>query len=652
MEKIDISIVIVNYNVKDFLYKCLTSVRNASQKLSVETIVVDNDSKDGSLEFLQPKFPEVQFIALKENIGFGRANNLGFEKAKGKYILILNPDTILEESTLDVMKEYMDKNPDTGISGCKVLNDDGTFQLACRRGFPTPWAALTKLTGLQSLFPKSKLFAQYNQTYRSQDETYEIDAVIGAFMFARRDVIERLNGFDPEFFMYGEDIDLCFRTKKLGYSVDYVHSTSIIHFKGESTKRSTINDVKHFYEAMKIFASKHYGKSSFFLTFLKLGIFLRSIIAYLSKYSREIFIILVDLLIVNAALLSGTYFRFGSVLGFPEHAYPIVFIAVSLIIFFSMFFSGEYFESEHKITKSTFGYLISFFVLSSLTYFFKQYAFSRGVVLWTIGFSIIFSSFFRILISAYDNSIGKKRKKNLLIVGFNENTIKLIEELISKRNTNINFVGYLTIDESDYKYDSSIPNMGNYNSINDIITKNNIDEVIITENKLRKSELIRIISDSSDKSVKFHVASEYEELIASELLDEITGEQPGIKKYNIAHFRFVLLKRLFDVFGSVFLLTAFLPFTLFISIKEKHLFRKLLLILISKMTFVGTVTKNTLKKESIISLAKLVNSGNLKPESVKNIDEHYLQNYSLSLDLEILYKYLIRKNNGKSNTRL
>jgi GT2 family glycosyltransferase len=560
MEKIDISIVIVNYNVKDFLYKCLTSVRNASQKLSVETIVVDNDSKDGSLEFLQPKFPEVQFIALKENIGFGRANNLGFEKAKGKYILILNPDTILEESTLDVMKEYMDKNPDTGISGCKVLNDDGTFQLACRRGFPTPWAALTKLTGLQSLFPKSKLFAQYNQTYRSQDETYEIDAVIGAFMFARRDVIERLNGFDPEFFMYGEDIDLCFRTKKLGYSVDYVHSTSIIHFKGESTKRSTINDVKHFYEAMKIFASKHYGKSSFFLTFLKLGIFLRSIIAYLSKYSREIFIILVDLLIVNAALLSGTYFRFGSVLGFPEHAYPIVFIAVSLIIFFSMFFSGEYFESEHKITKSTFGYLISFFVLSSLTYFFKQYAFSRGVVLWTIGFSIIFSSFFRILISAYDNSIGKKRKKNLLIVGFNENTIKLIEELISKRNTNINFVGYLTIDESDYKYDSSIPNMGNYNSINDIITKNNIDEVIITENKLRKSELIRIISDSSDKSVKFHVASEYEELIASELLDEITGEQPGIKKYNIAHFRFVLLKRLFDVFGSVFLAHCFFAF--------------------------------------------------------------------------------------------
>ena len=138
MPEIDISIVIVNYNVKDFLHKCLSSIQSSSGNLNIETIVVDNDSKDGSVEYLQPRFPEVKFIALKENIGFGKANNLGFNESSGKYILILNPDTILEERTLSVMFEYMERNPETGIAGCKVLNPDGTFQLACRRGFPTP----------------------------------------------------------------------------------------------------------------------------------------------------------------------------------------------------------------------------------------------------------------------------------------------------------------------------------------------------------------------------------------------------------------------------------------------------------------------------------------------------------------------------------
>lgn len=652
MKKIDVSIVIVNYNVKDFLYKCLNSVKNASANLNVETIVVDNNSTDNSIEFLEPKFPEVNFIKLEENIGFGKANNIGFDLAKGKYILILNPDTILEEKTLEVMKDYMDNNPQTGISGCKVLNSDGTFQLACRRGFPTPWAAFTKLSGLQSLFPGSKYFARYNQTFRSTEETYQIDAVIGAFMFARADIIKDLKGFDPEFFMYGEDIDLCFRTKKLGYTVDYVHSTSIIHFKGESTKRSTINDVKHFYDAMRIFAVKHYGKSSIFLLFLKTGIFLRSLIAYLSRYSREIFVILFDLIIVNTALLSGTKIKFGEYLGFPDYAYPDVFIIVSLVIIISNLFSGEYFEGENKITKVSYGYLISFFFLSSLTYFFKEYAFSRGVVLWTIGTSIIMSSVLRIIISIYDNTIGNKGEKNILIVGLNQNTKNIIDNLQTYKNTNLNITGFIPVDDNDINKEIDLPLLGNLNSLNNIILKNKIDEVIITENKLNKSDLIKLISDTSDISVRFHVASEYDELIASQMIEEITGEQPGIKKYNLAHFRFKLLKRLFDIILSFSFLTLLLPLSLVLSFKEKGLFGKLFLILLSKMTFVGVYKQNDKTKGSLISLAGLVNTGKLKTTSISKIDEHYLQTYSLSLDFEILYKYFIRKYSGKYNTRL
>ena len=368
----DISIIIVNYNVKDFLLQCLRSIEQASKGLSVETIVVDNNSSDGSVNFLEQLFPDVKFIALDENIGFGRANNLGFKESSGRYVLILNPDTILEEQTLSKMLKYMDDNPEVGISGCKVLNPDGTFQLACRRGFPTPWASFSKLFGLQKLFPKSKLFARYNQTFRSIDETYYIDAVIGAFMFCRKEVLDQTNGFDPDFFMYAEDIDLCYRASKLGWKLSYFHETSIIHFKGESTRRSSLNEVKHFYNAMEIFAKKHYSRSGIFLLFLRMGIVLRSAMAYMNKYKRDIFVILFDLLSVNGSLLIATKFRFGEFFGFPDYAYPTVLIVVPFIMLSSLFVVGDYFENKPIVRRSTFGLLMGFFILSTLTYFFRE----------------------------------------------------------------------------------------------------------------------------------------------------------------------------------------------------------------------------------------------------------------------------------------
>jgi len=184
----DISIIIVNYNVKDFLEQCLLSIRKSIKLLFVEIFVVDNNSTDGSIEYLKPLFPEVKFIQTGENLGFSKANNIAINQADSKYTLILNPDTILSDNTLEMMYRYMELHPEVGISGCKVLNGDGTFQLACRRGFPTPWTSFTKLFGLQRLFPKSKLFAKYNQTFRSENESYYIDAIIGAFMFCNTEL--------------------------------------------------------------------------------------------------------------------------------------------------------------------------------------------------------------------------------------------------------------------------------------------------------------------------------------------------------------------------------------------------------------------------------------------------------------------------------
>jgi len=282
IQTFDITIVIVNYNVKDFLEQCLNSIRKAKRNFLVEVFVVDNNSTDGSIEFLEPLYPEVKFIQTGKNLGFSKANNIAIKQAKGTYTLILNPDTILSEDTLEKMYEYMRYCPEVGVSGCKVLNGDGTFQLACRRGFPTPWTSFTKLFGLQKLFPKSKIFAKYNQTFRSENESYYIDAVIGAFMFCDTELIKNLGGFDEAYFMYGEDLDLCRQVQLSGRHVSYYHETTIIHFKGESTKRSSINELKHFYDAMEIFAKKYFSSSKLFLLFLRAGIKLRLFIAKIS----------------------------------------------------------------------------------------------------------------------------------------------------------------------------------------------------------------------------------------------------------------------------------------------------------------------------------------------------------------------------------
>ena len=363
----DISVIIVNYNVKDFLVQCLNSVHIALQGIDSEIIVIDNNSTDGSKEYFSDKYSDVYFDWLPNNIGFGAANNIGIQQSKGKYVLLLNPDTIVHELTLKHMLDYMNSHIDTGIAGCRVLNADGSFQIACRRGFPSPWASFCKLFGLQSLFPSSKLCAGYNLTYKSIYETYEVDALIGAFMFCRREVLEQIHGFDTDFFMYGEDLDLCYRAQLSGWKVTYVHEPTIIHFKGESTKRSSLNAIHVFYSSMEIFTKKHFNNSTLFLFFLRIGIWLRASFASAFYFAEQGLFMMGDILVVIASIMLATHIRFGNPFAFPEYAYPMVFLSSSLIALGCLLFAGAYFEYSGKLKPVLTGYFASFFILSSLT---------------------------------------------------------------------------------------------------------------------------------------------------------------------------------------------------------------------------------------------------------------------------------------------
>lgn len=651
MHEKDITIIIVNYNVKDFLFQCLRSIEKTSQKLRIETIVVDNNSTDGSVDYLKNQFSEVEFIALNENLGFGKANNIGIARAKGKYTLILNPDTIIDYNTFDVMYDYMESNADVGIAGCKVLNPDGSFQLACRRGFPTPWASFCKLFGLQKLFPKSKLFAQYNQTFKSIDETYFIDAVIGAFMFARTDIIREIGGFDPSFFMYGEDLDLCYRVQKHGFKVAYIHSTSIIHYKGESTKRSSINEVKHFYQAMEIFANKHFAYSSFFLFFLRIGIFLRSVLAYLNKSKRDLIIIFADLVTINFSFILATKIRFGSFFILPEYAYPTVFIVLSCVIFLTMFSVGEYFESKPTIRRSFFGLMISFFVLSSLTYFFKEYAFSRGILLMTIGFTVCFTIVTRALVSFYDRISGNESDKRIAIIGLNEESEIINKALQTADSRNANLVGFISVNNTNVSKFNNTPIIGNVEYLSRLIDEHNLQEVIITDKSINMIRLMQLMENSSIKNVRFHIAQEYDDVLSARIINEVSNIEPTIPAYNITKLRYRITKRTIDILFSILFLTIGIPFVYLLIKKPNDFLNKAYKIFIGKCSFIGLYALQTenlnIGKLGLLGLAHISKPERLSKKAIDNLNKYYIENYSLYLDIDIFLKYIFRKNSAK-----
>ena len=277
-----LSIIIVNYNVKYFLGQCLCSVQRAIEGVEAEVIVVDNNSSDGSVAFLQPLFPTVRFIVNRENLGYARANNIGWKESKGDLVLFLNPDTILGEESLKNTTRVLYENPKTGAIGIRMIDGTGSFLPESKRGFPSPAASFYKLTGLANLFPKSKVFAKYYLGNLPADKSTIIDVIAGAFMIIRRSVLEITNGFDEAFFMYGEDVDLSYRIQQLGFHNYYLAESPIIHFKGESTQRDR-RYVKMFYIAMSIFVKKHYrGQSWWYAGILQLAIFLRAVVSFLS----------------------------------------------------------------------------------------------------------------------------------------------------------------------------------------------------------------------------------------------------------------------------------------------------------------------------------------------------------------------------------
>jgi GT2 family glycosyltransferase len=255
-----LSIIIVNYNVKYFLEHCLLSVIKACKNIDAEILVVDNNSTDGSKEYVETKFKTVRFFWNKENVGFGKANNFALPFAKGEHILFLNPDTIVPEDCFTNCLSFFETHKDCGALGVRMIDGAGNFLKESKRSLPTPAAGFFKMIGLAEIFPSSKFFAQYYAGHLPEKENNKVDVLAGAFMMLSKKAIALTNGFDESFFMYGEDIDLSYRIQKAGLQNYYLGNTTIIHFKGESTQKKSANYIEHFYGAIKRFVDKHYSQ--------------------------------------------------------------------------------------------------------------------------------------------------------------------------------------------------------------------------------------------------------------------------------------------------------------------------------------------------------------------------------------------------------
>ena len=284
----NLSVIIVNYNVKHYLCQCLESLCRALKDIDAEVIVVDNHSRDESIPYVRELFPEVVYVESNHNLGFARANNVAIRQCKGDYVLLLNPDTIVGEQTIKKVLEWMGNHLDAGATGVKMLKSDGEKAMESRRGLPTPMTAFYKMTGLCSRFPKHKKMGHYYMGYLPWDQPAEIEVVSGAFCMLRKEALDKVGLLDEDFFMYGEDIDLSYRLLKGGWQNWYL-PFSIVHYKGKSTYKSDYRYVHNFYQAMLIFFRKHYSHLSFFYALpVKMAIYFRAFIAIIDILRKKL----------------------------------------------------------------------------------------------------------------------------------------------------------------------------------------------------------------------------------------------------------------------------------------------------------------------------------------------------------------------------
>ncbi len=642
-----LSVIIVNYNVKYFLEQALLSVRRASGRLDVEVIVVDNNSVDDSLIMLAEKFPEVKVMANQENVGFSKANNQALNLARGEYVLLLNPDTVVEEDTFRKCIRFMDEHPEAGALGVKMIDGSGRFLPESKRGFPSPMVAFYKMFGLAELFPRSPLFNHYHLGYLDKDENHEVEILSGAFMFIRRAVLEITGFLDEAFFMYGEDIDLSYRIIQAGYKNYYFAGTTIIHYKGESTKKGSLNYIRVFYNAMIIFARKHFEgeQAALFVLLLKIAIYAHAALTLASNWIKHLYLPFIDL----AVIFSGLVFlkQFWAVYHFGDPNYYNNFIyynmgLYTLIWVASIFAVGGYDDKGSLRTLSS-GILIgSLFIAAIYGFLEMDYRSSRALIVLGTFWSFIILSVIRFVdhFLRYKNfKLGNHSPPSLVIVGTLQESLR-VKTLLQEAQVQKNIVGTI----APRKVQLSKDYLSAIDQLDEIVQIYKIDEIIFCSRDLSTQAIMnwmvqlgsninyKIIPEESLSIIGSSSKNKPGELYTIEIAFQI--DRPVMRRQ----------KRMFDLLVCLIMLVSS-PFIILLTKNNLQLLVNIFHVFSGKKSWVGYASgmveaKLPPIKKGVLNPIDEFKFKDLSQDTIRRLDFVYAKNYSLEFDLNILIRGL------------
>lgn len=643
-----LSVIIVNYNVRHFLEQALLSVRKAGRGIALEVWVVDNNSVDDSVTMVQEKFPEVQLIVNQDNPGFAIANNQAIHAAGGEYVLLLNPDTVVEEDTFRKCIAFMDAHPDAGGLGVHMIDGAGKFLPESKRGFPTPWVAFCKTMGLSKFFPRSPLFNRYHLGYLHEKETHPVDVLSGAFLWVRRSVLDEIGLLDESFFMYGEDIDLSYRIIKAGYQNYYFPETTIIHYKGESTKKGSLNYVRAFYHAMIIFARKHFqGKGAKgFVFMLQAAIYFRAAISLVGSFLQRIYLPLADGLLIFGGLLFLK--DFWANYHFHDPAYydsSIIYFNFPLYTFTwlaGIFFSGGY-DRSAGIRQIVRGLLFGTVILAAIYGFLEMsYRSSRALLLLGTAWALVASVGLRLLLHffRYGNfRLGRQSAPRLVIVGSQEES-KRVQEVLQQIGVQKNFIG--TVAPVDEANDDPFY-LSNQYQLDEVKEVYKVDEIIFCSKDVPAERIMYWMSRLGPRIAYKTIPEESLSIIGSHSRNSV-GELYTVDIYfaidQPANRR---NKRLLDI-GLCLLLSFLSPLLWVIRPRAaRTFFPHLWSILRGHQTWVSYTPMAEEAplprlKPGIFSPQDSLPPFPLNPQTIQRLNFLYAKDYHPATDLEILWK--------------
>lgn len=505
-----LSVVFLSYNTRDLTRQALNSVLAAAEGLEAEIFVVDNASADGSADMIAAEFPQVKLVCNEANVGFSAGNNVALRQVTGEYALLINTDTIVRRDALHAMVDFLDAHPEAGACGCKILDPDGTLQLDSRRGFPTPLAAFCKMSGLSRLFPKHPLMARYHLTHLDPEQTAEIEVLSGSCMMVRKAAMDQVGLLDEDYFMYGEDIDWCYRFHQAGWKIYYLPTTAIIHFRGESGRGTPLKILYRKSRAMSIFVNKHMARRYRFfpLWLLQVGIALHGTFRFLTRAARALALPLLDAGLVLCGLKLGLTVRYhpelvpfiyrieqvGTLFGldvqptrwlvpppYSDLQWAAVYGASTLVWLLAFYASGLYDRRRYSVAWSVVGATLGFAAIVMLVFFFKGYNFSRLAVVSAWFCNVLLVAGWRLVARWFLHQRGREGRLRTLLVGTDAAAVDFVEQLERAGMAHCNLIGVVgEVPQQRGRPLAGRPLVGHVGELEELVNDFAIDHLVFT----------------------------------------------------------------------------------------------------------------------------------------------------------------------------